>query len=73
MTLKGFQRVNIAVGKIGEVVIDLPYSSFEFYDRSSGKKVVIPGDYEIFCGNSSDNKDLKKLIKHWDNRLISNI
>jgi beta-glucosidase len=58
-TLKGFQRVNIAAGKTSEVVINLPYNSFESYDRVRGKMVVAPGDYEIMYGNSSDDKDLK--------------
>jgi beta-glucosidase len=59
-TLKGFQRVKVAAGKTEQAVISLPYASFEFYDRTSGKMVVTAGDYEISYGNSSDAKDLKK-------------
>jgi len=58
-TLKGFQRVNVDAGKTAQVDINLPSSSFEFYDRASGKMIVSPGDYEIFYGSSSDVKDLK--------------
>ncbi len=58
-TLKSFQRVNLAAGKTSEVVINLPYNSFESYDRVRGKMAVAPGEYEILYGNSSDNKDLK--------------
>jgi beta-glucosidase len=58
-TLKGFQRVNLAAGKTSEVVISLPYNSFESYDRVRGKMAVAPGEYEIMYGNSSDDKDLK--------------
>jgi beta-glucosidase len=58
-TLKGFQRINIAAGKTSEVVINLPYNSFESYDRVRGKMAVAAGDYEIMYGNSSDDKDLK--------------
>jgi len=61
-TLRSFQRIKIAAGKTGQAVINLPYGSFEFYDRPSGKMSVIPGEYEVFYGNSSDAKDLK-LIK----------
>ncbi len=60
-TLRGFQRVEVSAGKTANAVITLPYSSFEFYDRKSGKITVTPGKYEIYYGNSSDNKDLKKI------------
>ena len=58
-TLKGFQRVDIAAGKSGQAVINLPYASFEFYDRDSRKMTVTPGEYEVMYGTSSDDKDLK--------------
>ena len=58
-TLKGFQRVSIAAGKTGQAVINLPYTSFEFFDRASGKMTVTAGEYEVLYGNSSDAKDLK--------------
>jgi len=60
-TLRSFQRITLAAHKTGEATIKLPYNSFEFYDRVSGKMVVTPGEYEIFYGNSSDEKDLKKV------------
>jgi beta-glucosidase len=60
-TLRGFQRISLAAGKTGDATIDLPHSAFEFYNRASGKMEVIPGEYEIWYGNSSDNKDLKML------------
>jgi beta-glucosidase len=58
-TLKGFQRVDVAAGKTSQVVIGLPYSSFEFFDRASGKMAVSIGDYEVMYGNSSNTNDLK--------------
>ncbi len=60
-TLREFQRVSIAGGKTGEVTIDLPSSSFEFFDRASGKMAVTPGEYEILYGDSSDSKSLKMV------------
>jgi beta-glucosidase len=60
-SLRAFQRVNIAAGKTSEVTIDLPRSSFEFFDRASVKMAVVPGEYEVWYGNSSDTKDLKML------------
>ena len=58
-TLRGFQRIDVAKGKIVNAVIDLPYSAFEFYDDKSLQVRITPGDYELWYGNSSDTKDLK--------------
>ena len=59
-TLKAFQRINVTAGKTSQVNVSLPWNSFEFFDRESGKMAVIPGEYEVFYGTSSDDKDLKK-------------
>ncbi|MBN2274555.1 MAG: glycoside hydrolase family 3 C-terminal domain-containing protein [Bacteroidales bacterium] len=58
-TLRGFKRVDVAAGKTGNAVISLPGSSFEFFDRLSGKMTVAAGEYEVHYGTSSDAKDLK--------------
>jgi beta-glucosidase len=58
-TLKGFQRVAVSAGKTAQAVINLPYNSFEFFDRSTGKMDVAAGEYEVLYGSSSDAKDLK--------------
>ena len=58
-TLKGFQRVAVPAGKTVQAVISLPYNSFEFFDRSTGKMDVAAGEYEVLYGSSSDAKDLK--------------
>jgi beta-glucosidase len=60
-TLRGFQRVDVAAGKMSQAVINLPYSAFEFYDRANRKMAVTAGQYEILYGNSSDAKDLKMI------------
>lgn len=65
-TLKGFQRIEIAGGQTRNATIALPYNSFEFYDRTSGKMLVTKGEYEVMYGNSSDTKDLKKVIVEID-------
>ncbi|MGD8781096.1 MAG: glycoside hydrolase family 3 C-terminal domain-containing protein [Ignavibacteria bacterium] len=59
-SLKGFRRVEVAAGKSSKVVISLPHTSFEFFDRVSGKMTVTAGEYEILYGSSSSDKDLKK-------------
>ena len=61
-TLKGFQRMNLPAGKTGEAVINLPYNSFEFYDDKTFQMDVVPGEYDVWYGSSSDSKDLK-LVK----------
>ena len=58
-TLRGFRRVDIGSGKTGQAAIDLPPSSFEFYSREKRKMAVMPGEYEVFYGNSSNAGDLK--------------
>jgi beta-glucosidase len=60
-TLKGFKRIELAAGKSGQAVVNLPSSSFEFFDRTSGKMTVTPGDYEMWYGNSSAARDLKLI------------
>jgi beta-glucosidase len=60
-TLRGFKRVDIRSGKTVQVEIDLPPSSFEFYDRKQRKMAVTQGEYEVYYGNSSDIKDLKPI------------
>lgn len=58
-TLRGFQKIEVGKGKTSNAVINLTYSSFEFYDENSLQLKVVPGEYEIFYGNSSNQKDLK--------------
>ncbi|MCW3806981.1 xylan 1,4-beta-xylosidase [Plebeiibacterium marinum] len=60
-TLRGYERLTIKPGKSQKSVIKLPASSFEFYDWGQRKMAVTPGEYEIFYGNSSDEKDLKAV------------
>ena len=60
-TLRSFQRVKVASGKTEEIMITLPVSAFEFFDRASGKMNVTTGEYEIMYGNSSDKEDLKVI------------
>jgi len=58
-TLKGFQKVDVAAGKTTQAFINLPNTSFEFYDNDNGKMAVNAGEYEVLYGSSSDAKDLK--------------
>ena len=60
-TLRGFQRIEVPAAKTNQAIITLPYNAFEFFDRSSGSMKVMPGEYEIWYGNSSATKDLKTV------------
>lgn len=60
-TLRGYQRVEVPAGKTQQVFIELPPSSFEFFNWGQRKMSIEPGEYEIYYGNSSANKDLKKI------------
>ncbi|HPR30593.1 MAG TPA: glycoside hydrolase family 3 C-terminal domain-containing protein [Prolixibacteraceae bacterium] len=60
-TLRGFERVTLGRGETRQLTLDLPPTSFEFYDWSLRKMAVVPGEYEVFYGNSSDNQDLKSF------------
>jgi beta-glucosidase len=59
-TLKGFERVPLDPWQSLEVKIELAPNSFEFYNKEQRTMLVDSGDYEIFYGNCSDVKDLKK-------------
>jgi beta-glucosidase len=60
-TLKAFKRINLKAGEKQLVTIDLPASSFEFYDANTVGMKVTTGLYEVYYGNSSDTKDLKMI------------
>jgi beta-glucosidase len=61
-TLRGFQRVKVAAGKTSAAKITLPSSAFEFFDRTTYRVAVTPGEYEVMYGNSSEPKNLKTTI-----------
>ena len=54
-TLRGFARVDLKAGEEKDVFIPMPRSRFALFDSSKGCMQVVPGTYELFVGNSSDN------------------
>ena len=60
-TLKAFKRINLKAGESQNVTIDLPSSSFEFYDQNTRNMKVTPGEYEVYYGSSSKTQDLKMI------------
>ena len=60
-SLRAFQRVEVKAGQTVTATLPLSPKSFEFFDTETNTMRVKPGQYEIFYGNSSQDKDLKKL------------
>ena len=60
-TLRAFQRVDLKAGQTKTVTLNLERNSFEFFDAETNTMRVKPGTYEVLCGSSSLDKDLKKL------------
>lgn len=59
--LRGFRRVNIARGETREVVIELPYENFQWFDTQTNSMHPMEGDYEVLYGGSSEDAALKSL------------
>ena len=60
-SLRGFQRVDVKAGQTATATIALNQKSFEFWDAETNTMRTKAGKYEILYGNSSQDKDLKKL------------
>ncbi len=60
-TLRGYAQVTLAPNESKTVTIDLPHNSFEGWDTQTNTMRVVPGNYELMVGNSSADKDLKKI------------
>ena len=60
-TLRAYSQVKLAAGETKTIAIDLPRERFECWDSQSNTMRVTPGKYEIMVGNSSADKDLKKI------------
>lgn len=60
-TLRSFTRVELKPGKSQNIVMELEPSFFEWYSNTTRRMDVTPGDYEIWYGKSSDEKDLQRF------------
>ncbi len=58
-TLRGFKRVNLEAGESQDISLQMDASQFEFYNRESKQMVVMPGEYQLYYGNSSNPEDLQ--------------
>ena len=61
-TLRAYQQVLLNPGESKTLSIDLPRQSFEGWDEQTNTMRVVPGKYELMVGNSSADKDLKKIL-----------
>ena len=59
--LRGYKRVTLKPGESTRVSIPIDDETFETFDPSTNTMRVLPGQYEVFYGTSSDAKDLKCL------------
>ena len=59
--LRGFARVTLNAGQSQDVQITINEQGLETFDASTNTMRVLPGQYEIYYGTSSDNQDLKCL------------
>ncbi|MDP4149989.1 MAG: xylan 1,4-beta-xylosidase [Bacteroidota bacterium] len=60
-TLRNFRRVTLSPGDRDQVAVTLNADAFQFFDRNTGTMMTSPGEYELFYGNSSADKDLKSI------------
>jgi beta-glucosidase len=61
-TLRAYQQVQLNPGESKTLSIDLPRQSFEGWDEQTNTMRVVAGKYELMVGNSSADKDLKKIL-----------
>lgn len=59
--LKGLKMIHLNPGETMTVHIELPASSFEYYDGYSDDLIVKSGDYKVMVGSSSRDEDLTSL------------
>lgn len=60
-TLRAYQQVELEPGQTKTLSIPLLRQSFEGWDERTNTMRVIPGKYELMVGDSSADKDLKKI------------
>ena len=60
--LKAFKMVTLFPGQKKTVAIQVPYSSFEYYNAESSSRTIDPGKYRILIGTSAEDIKLIKTI-----------
>lgn len=60
-TLRAFRRVSLDAGETKNVKMTLASDAFRFFDPQINTMRVVPGDYDVMCGGSSDRNQLKTV------------
>ena len=60
-TLRAYQRETLKAGESRQVVIPFPRERFENWDAESNTMRIVPGEYELMVGTSSDDSHLQKI------------
>ena len=66
-SLRGFQRVTLKAGETKTVTIPLTRKTFELWDGITSTMRTKAGNYEVMCGNSSADPNMKKFELTIDN------
>jgi hypothetical protein len=59
-TLRAFKRVSVPAGKTVNVHITLSKKDLEWWNEATHSIQFCPGEYQVWIGNSSDEKALSK-------------
>ena len=65
-TLKAYQRIEVKAGATAQAVITLDSKNFELFDAATNTVRAKAGGYEVYYGNSSADKDLKKIMVNYE-------
>ena len=66
-SLRGFQRVTLKAGETKTVTIPLTRKTFELWDSITSTMRTKAGNYEVMCGTSSADPNMKKFELTIDN------
>ena len=66
-SLRGFQRVTLKAGETKTVTIPLTRKTFELWDGITSTMRTKAGNYEVMCGTSSADPNMKKFELTIDN------
>lgn len=61
-SLAAFTRVALAPGESRKIVFSIPASQLGFFNSSSGKHEVMPGEYIFSAGGSSSGENIKTSV-----------
>ncbi len=61
--LVGFTKVMLAPGEEKEVAIEIPKERFNIWDEASHAWKIVPGEYTLMAGPSSQELPLKKAVR----------